>query len=89
MVRGFEQNTGWGDSALAYFEKHFKTYPLGKGLHEPVAVGISFKGVILPAIKITCSTSGVIEMVSGAGSFRLRSIVYGLRFPPPLLARLN
>lgn len=44
MVSGLEQNTGRGESALAYSEKHFKAYPLGVGVHEPGAVSISFKG---------------------------------------------
>jgi hypothetical protein len=43
MMRGFEQNTGWGDSALAYYKKHFRILPLGECLHEPGAVSISFK----------------------------------------------
>ena len=44
MVRGFEENTGRGESALAYYEKHFKVHPLGDGVHEPGVVSISFKG---------------------------------------------
>ena len=44
MVRGFEKNTGRGEVALAYYEKHFKVHPLGKGVHEPGIVSISFKG---------------------------------------------
>jgi hypothetical protein len=44
MVRGFEQNTGRGEAALAYYEEHFKAHPLGEGLHEPGAVSASFKG---------------------------------------------
>lgn len=44
MVRGFEQNTGRGETALAYYEEHFKVHPLGEGVHEPGVVSISFKG---------------------------------------------
>jgi hypothetical protein len=44
MVRGFEKNTGRGEAALAYYEKHFKVHPLVDGLHEPGAVNASFKG---------------------------------------------
>ena len=44
MVRGFEQVTGRGEAALAYYEKNFKIYPLGEGVHQPGAVSVSFKG---------------------------------------------
>jgi hypothetical protein len=44
MVRGFEKNTGRGEAALAYFEKHFRVHPLEDGLHEQGAVSASFKG---------------------------------------------
>jgi hypothetical protein len=44
MVRGLEQNTGRGETALAYYEKNFKVHPLGAGVHEPGIVSLSFKG---------------------------------------------
>lgn len=44
MVRGFEQVTGRGEAALAYYEKNFKIYPLGEGVHQPGVVSASFKG---------------------------------------------
>jgi hypothetical protein len=43
MVRGFEQITGRGKAALAYYEKHFKVSPLGVGVHQPAVVSASFK----------------------------------------------
>ncbi len=43
MVRGFEQMTGRGEAALAYYKEHFKVYPLGEGVHEPSVVSASFK----------------------------------------------
>ena len=43
MVRGFEQITGRGDTALAYYREHFKVYPLGEGAHQPSVVSASFK----------------------------------------------
>ena len=43
MVRGFEQNTGRGEAALAYYKEHFKVYPLGEGVHQPGVVSASFK----------------------------------------------
>jgi hypothetical protein len=43
MVRGFEQNTGRGEAALAYFKNHFRARPLGEGLYEPGVVSASFK----------------------------------------------
>ena len=38
MVRGFEQITGRGEAALAYYKEHFKVRPLGEGVHEPGVV---------------------------------------------------
>ena len=43
MVRGFEQITGRGDTALAYYREHFKVRPLGAGAYEPGVVSASFK----------------------------------------------
>lgn len=43
MVRGAEKNTGRGKTALAYYEKNFKAYPLGKGIYKPGIVDVSFK----------------------------------------------
>jgi hypothetical protein len=43
MVRGFEQNTGRGETALAYYEEHFKVHPLGEGVQQPGVVSASFK----------------------------------------------
>ena len=43
MVRGFEQITGRGDTALAYYREHFKACPLGAGVYEPSVVSASFK----------------------------------------------
>ena len=43
-VRGCPEDTGRGEAALAYYEKHFKVYPLGAGVHQPGAVSASFKG---------------------------------------------
>ena len=43
MVRGFEQITGRGEAALAYYKEHFKVYPLGEGVHQPGVVSASFK----------------------------------------------
>jgi len=43
MVRGFEQITGRGEAALAYYKEHFKAYPLGAGAYEPGVVSASFK----------------------------------------------
>ena len=42
MVRGFEQDTGRGEAALAYYKEHFKVYPLGEGVHQPSVVSASF-----------------------------------------------
>jgi hypothetical protein len=42
MVRGFEQDTGRGEAALAYYKEHFKVYPLGAGAYEPSVVSASF-----------------------------------------------
>lgn len=42
MVRGFEQETGRGEAALAYYKEHFKVYPLGAGIHQPSVVSASF-----------------------------------------------
>ena len=42
MVRGFEQDTGRGEAALAYYKEHFKVYPLGEGEHQPSVVSASF-----------------------------------------------
>ncbi len=44
MVRGFEQNTGHGEAALAYYRECFKAYPLGDGAYNPSVVSVSFKG---------------------------------------------
>lgn len=44
MLRGFEQLTGRGEAALAYYEKHCRVYPLGEGVYQPGVVNISFKG---------------------------------------------
>jgi hypothetical protein len=43
MVRGFEQDTGRGEAALAYYTAHFKICPLGEGEHQPSVVSASFK----------------------------------------------
>jgi hypothetical protein len=43
MVRGLEQNTGRGETALAYYAEHFKVHPLGEGVHQPGVVSASFK----------------------------------------------
>jgi hypothetical protein len=43
MVRGFEQITGQGEAALAYYREHFKVRPLGAGAYEPSVVSASFK----------------------------------------------
>ena len=43
MVRGFEQITGRGDAALAYYKEHFKVRPLGEGAHEPGVFSASFR----------------------------------------------
>jgi hypothetical protein len=43
MVRGFEQITGQGEAALAYYREHFKVLPLGAGAYEPSVVSASFK----------------------------------------------
>ena len=43
MVRGFEQITGRGEAALAYYKEHFKVRPLGEGVHQPGVVSASFK----------------------------------------------
>jgi len=43
MARGFEQITGRGEAALAYYESRFKVHPLGAGVHQPGAVSVSFK----------------------------------------------
>jgi hypothetical protein len=43
MVRGFEQITGQGEAALAYYRQHFKVLPLGAGAYEPSVVSASFK----------------------------------------------
>ena len=43
MARGFEQDTGRGEAALAYYKAHFKVYPLGEGVHQPSVVSASFK----------------------------------------------
>jgi len=38
MARGFEQDTGRGDAALAYYRENFKIHPLGAGAYEPGVV---------------------------------------------------
>ena len=44
MVRGFVQNTGTGDDAIAYYKKHFKVYPLATGPRKDAKyVSLSFK----------------------------------------------
>jgi hypothetical protein len=43
MVRGSEQNTGHGETALAYYEERFKVRPLGDGTYQPSVVSASFK----------------------------------------------
>jgi hypothetical protein len=43
MVRGFEQITGRGESALAYYQEHFQVYPLGERVHQRSVVNASFK----------------------------------------------
>jgi len=44
MVRGFVQNTGTGDDAIAYYKENFKIYPLATGPREDAKYeSISFK----------------------------------------------
>jgi hypothetical protein len=43
MVRGFEQNTGRGEDALAYYREHYKLYSLADGPSEAKVVSMSFK----------------------------------------------
>ena len=44
MVRGFVQDTGTGDDALAYYKENFKIYPLATGPKKDVKyVNLSFK----------------------------------------------
>jgi hypothetical protein len=45
MVRGFVQDTGTGDDAIAYYKKNFKVYSLAKGPRKDVKyITLSFKG---------------------------------------------
>jgi len=45
MVRGFVQNTGTGDDAIAYYKENFKIYPLATGPREDAKYeSLSFKG---------------------------------------------
>jgi hypothetical protein len=45
MVRGFVQNTGTGDDAIAYYKENFKIYPLATGPREDAKYEtLSFKG---------------------------------------------
>jgi hypothetical protein len=45
MVRGFVQDTGTGDAALAYYRENFKIYPLSSGPREDAKyVNMSFAG---------------------------------------------
>ncbi|MGD9031446.1 MAG: DUF1254 domain-containing protein [Desulfobacteraceae bacterium] len=45
MVRGFVEDTGTGDTALNYYGKHFKIYPLAKGPRKDAKyISTSFKG---------------------------------------------
>lgn len=44
MVRGFVQNTGTGDDAIAYYKENFKVYPLATGPRKDVEyINVSFK----------------------------------------------
>ncbi|MHC4913572.1 MAG: DUF1254 domain-containing protein [Planctomycetota bacterium] len=44
MVRGFVQNTGTGDDAIAYYKENLKVYPLATGPKEDVKyINVSFK----------------------------------------------
>ncbi len=44
MVRGFVENTGAGDDAIAYYKENFKSYPLATGPREDVQyINVSFK----------------------------------------------
>lgn len=42
MVRGFEQITGIGEAALAYYREHFKVYSYADGPRAPEVVSMSF-----------------------------------------------
>jgi hypothetical protein len=44
MVRGFEQVTGHGEAALAYYQEHFQVYPLGESAQQRSVINASFKG---------------------------------------------
>jgi hypothetical protein len=45
MCRGFVQNTGTGDDAIAYYKENFKIYPLATGpVEDAKYVTLSFKG---------------------------------------------
>ena len=45
MVRGFVQDTGTGDDAIAYYKKNLKVYPLATGPRKDVKyINASFKG---------------------------------------------